>query len=83
MGEDDKAFAWFTPAVRKRSGWVAYMRVDPRLDALQTDPRFRHFDVEITTVSPRMASWEADATLVPGVSPDLYVTCALDVSGAR
>jgi hypothetical protein len=26
--------------VQERSGWIAYLRVDPRLDQLHTDPRF-------------------------------------------
>jgi tetratricopeptide (TPR) repeat protein len=40
LGDDDHAFKWFTRAVHERSGWIAYFRVDPRLDALHTDPRF-------------------------------------------
>jgi len=26
--------------VHERSGWIAYLPVDPRLDALHPDPRF-------------------------------------------
>jgi TolB-like protein len=40
LGDADRAFAWLVRAVQERSGWVAYMRVDPRLDALHDDPRF-------------------------------------------
>lgn len=40
LGDHDHAFKWFTRAVHERSGWIAYLRVDPRLDALHTDPRF-------------------------------------------
>jgi TolB-like protein/tetratricopeptide (TPR) repeat protein len=40
LGDHDHAFKWFTRAVKDRSGWIAYLRVDPRLDALQADPRF-------------------------------------------
>jgi hypothetical protein len=36
----DAAFEWFTRAVRERSGWIAYLSVDPRLDALRADSRF-------------------------------------------
>ena len=41
LGEVDQAFAWFDRAVTERSGWIAYVRVDPRLDALHADERFR------------------------------------------
>jgi len=39
LGDHDRAFEWFTYAVLERSGWVAYLRVDPRLDDLHADPR--------------------------------------------
>ena len=40
LDDRDRAFDWLSRAVRERSGWMAYMRVDPRLDVLQTDRRF-------------------------------------------
>ena len=40
LGELDAAFEWIGRAVTERSGWIAYVRVDPRLDAIQNDPRF-------------------------------------------
>jgi hypothetical protein len=40
LGEMDPAFAWFDRAVKERSGWIAYVQVDPRLDALHADARF-------------------------------------------
>jgi TolB-like protein/tetratricopeptide (TPR) repeat protein len=40
LGDHDEAFEWFTRAVQERSGWIAYLRVDPRLDDLHGDPRF-------------------------------------------
>ncbi|HEU4693150.1 MAG TPA: winged helix-turn-helix domain-containing protein [Vicinamibacterales bacterium] len=40
LGEDEKAFSWLTRAVQERSGWIAYLRVDPRLDRLHDDPMF-------------------------------------------
>ena len=40
LGDHDAAFKWLGLAVQERSGWVAYLRVDPRLDHLHTDPRF-------------------------------------------
>lgn len=39
LGERDRAFEWLHRAVQERSGWIAYLRVDPRLDALKNDPR--------------------------------------------
>ena len=38
----DPAFEWFTRAVQERSGWIAYLRVDPRLDNIHDDSRFDH-----------------------------------------
>jgi len=40
LGDREKAHTWLTRAVQERSGWIAYLRVDPRLDALHDDPRF-------------------------------------------
>ena len=40
LGDHDRAFKWLTRAVQERSGWIAYVRVDPRLEPLRVDPRF-------------------------------------------
>ena len=40
LDERDQAFTWFSRAVQERSGWIAYLRVDPRLDAVRADARF-------------------------------------------
>lgn len=40
LGERDQAFTWLERAVKERSGWIAYLRVDPRLDDLRADQRF-------------------------------------------
>ena len=40
MGDAEQAFQWLERAVQERSGWIAYLRVDPRLEALHADPRF-------------------------------------------
>jgi TolB-like protein/Tfp pilus assembly protein PilF len=40
LGDRNAAFEWFARAVRERSGWIAYLSVDPRLDALRADSRF-------------------------------------------
>jgi len=51
LGDRDEAFKWFTRAVRERSGWIAYLRVDPRLDALHADPRFDSLVLNATAKS--------------------------------
>jgi tetratricopeptide (TPR) repeat protein len=48
LGDLDHAFRWFTRAVQERSGWIAYLRVDPRLDALHADPRFNDLFADAT-----------------------------------
>lgn len=40
LGEFDTAFQWLEKAYEERSGWLAYMSVEPRLDCLRCDPRF-------------------------------------------
>jgi TolB-like protein/Tfp pilus assembly protein PilF len=40
LGDLDEAFKWLARAVHERSGWIAYLRVDPRLDELHADRRF-------------------------------------------
>jgi TolB-like protein/Tfp pilus assembly protein PilF len=40
LGHKDDALVWLARAVQERSGWIAYMARDPRLEALNSDPRF-------------------------------------------
>ena len=40
LGDGDQAFTWLVRALKERSGWIAYVRVDPRLENLHADPRF-------------------------------------------
>lgn len=40
LGQRSPAFASLNQAVRERSEPVAYLRIDPRVDSLRTDPRF-------------------------------------------
>ena len=51
LDDHDQAFEWFFRAVHERSGWIAYLRVDPRLDALRTDPRFDNLVLDVTANS--------------------------------
>jgi hypothetical protein len=39
-GDKDRAFAWLDKEQKIHIGWLLFMRVDPRLSALRTDPRF-------------------------------------------
>jgi TolB-like protein len=41
FGELERAFQWLERAVAERSGWIAYLHVDPRLEPLHGDPRFK------------------------------------------
>ena len=40
LGEVDAAFDRLRDAIASRSGWIAYLGVDPRLDALRGDARY-------------------------------------------
>jgi TolB-like protein/tetratricopeptide (TPR) repeat protein len=40
LGRADEALKWLQRAIDERSGWVAYLHVDPRLEPLRSDPRF-------------------------------------------
>jgi DNA-binding winged helix-turn-helix (wHTH) protein/Flp pilus assembly protein TadD len=41
LAEVDQALGWLERARSRRSGWMAYLDVDPRLDVLRTEPRFQ------------------------------------------
>jgi serine/threonine-protein kinase len=41
LGKRDQAFAWLEKAYEERAGWMVYLKVDPRLDSLRSDPRFQ------------------------------------------
>ena len=40
LGEKDRALEWLQKAYEDRSDWLIYLRVEPRLDSLRSDPRF-------------------------------------------
>jgi TolB-like protein/Tfp pilus assembly protein PilF len=40
LGEKDRAFEWLERAYRERSTVLAYLRLDPRLAPLRSDPRY-------------------------------------------
>ena len=51
LDDRDAAFEWLKRAIQERSGWGAYLRVDPRLDLLRADPRFRGLEAEVFRVT--------------------------------
>ena len=40
LGDIDSAFAYIDKAYQERSSWLAYLKVEPRLDRLRSDARF-------------------------------------------
>jgi serine/threonine-protein kinase len=40
LGDAERALQWLERAVKERSGWIAYVDVDPRLEMLHIEPRF-------------------------------------------
>ena len=42
LGDKDQAFTWLEKAYEERGGWIVYLKVDPRLDGIHSDSRFRN-----------------------------------------
>ena len=42
LGDLDEAFRRLDKACEEHSSWLAYLRIEPRLDPLRGDPRFAH-----------------------------------------
>ena len=40
LGQKDEAFAWLEKAYDQRAEWLEYLKIDPQLDNLRSDPRF-------------------------------------------
>jgi serine/threonine protein kinase/tetratricopeptide (TPR) repeat protein len=41
LGDQNQAFKWLDRALEERSGWLVYLKVNPILDNLHSDPRFQ------------------------------------------
>ncbi len=40
LGDQDQAFVWLDKAREERSSWMIWLKVEPKLDPLRSDPRF-------------------------------------------
>jgi serine/threonine protein kinase/tetratricopeptide (TPR) repeat protein len=52
IGEPDNAFSWLAVAEREHAVGFTFVRVDPRLEALHSDPRFRSLMVGLERTIP-------------------------------
>jgi tetratricopeptide (TPR) repeat protein len=41
LGETDQALRWLERALEDRSHWLVWLKLDPRLDTLRSDRRYR------------------------------------------
>ena len=40
LGDKDRAFQWLDRCYEERSPWLGWLKTDPALDPLRSDPRF-------------------------------------------
>src|SRR5215470_4825199 len=40
LGQNDEAFRWLETGWQERAAWMPFLRMDPRMDVLRSDPRF-------------------------------------------
>ena len=52
LRENEQALIWLRKAVEERSHWLVWIRVDPRFDALRSDPRFQQLVAAVFPGSP-------------------------------
>jgi eukaryotic-like serine/threonine-protein kinase len=50
LGQTDAAFDWLDRAFDERRGWLAYLNVEPLLDGVRADPRFRRLQQRMRLV---------------------------------
>jgi len=41
LGDKEAAFGWLQKAFTERPNWIPFIKVDPTLDPLRSDPRFK------------------------------------------
>jgi hypothetical protein len=51
LGDLDRTFEWLEKAYEERSGFMAFINVEPMLDALRDDPRFKALAEKIGPLS--------------------------------
>jgi DNA-binding SARP family transcriptional activator len=71
LGDHDAAFVHLDDAIAARSGWLAYLAVDPRLDPLRGDARYerlaRRLGLErVARTKPSAPSPQASSAQLPG-----------------
>jgi TolB-like protein len=47
LGEIDESFVYLNKALEERSGWLAYLNADPRLDRIRLDRRFEQLRTKV------------------------------------
>ena len=47
LGDRDNAFKYLNRSLEERSDWLAYLKVDPALDPLRSDPRFSELERKV------------------------------------
>ena len=52
LGDLDRTFEWLEKAYEERSGFIAFINVEPMLDALRGDPRFKTLAEKIGPLPP-------------------------------
>jgi hypothetical protein len=40
LGQKDEAFRWLETGWQERVAWMPFLKMDPRMDVLRSDPRF-------------------------------------------
>jgi predicted Zn-dependent protease len=55
LDERDEAFSWLEAGWKERAAWMPFLKVDPRMDVLRSDPRFSELmnRVKFPPVPPR------------------------------
>jgi tetratricopeptide (TPR) repeat protein len=64
LDRKDEAFAWLERAYDEHDSWMDYLGLDPRLDALRSDPRFADLLRRMNLVPPK-----PDATTIAAPRP--------------
>ncbi len=41
LGDEERAFEWLQKSYEERSHWLVFLKVDPKLDPLRSDPRYQ------------------------------------------